>query len=111
MYGGGLTVRANGARFRALREERSRAAGRELRQYEVEREAGVGAGQLTRYERGLTINLNDLERMANYYGVTPRDLTDPSSLSVMLGIRARIDELFSGGMLLPTAPAPQEART
>lgn len=84
-----LTVTPKKKFLRFLRE---REPGRT--QKDVEDGAGLPPLRLSMYERGVPIPLDHLEKLARYYDMPARELTDPESFDKTLYLMQRIYKLF-----------------
>lgn len=73
--GGTLTAKANGAKLSQLRDARS------LKQREVEESLDIPRGQLTRFETGKPVGVKYLLKLADFYGVKPKELLDPEGIT------------------------------
>ena len=86
--GGALTVKANGERLRTLREHLG------YKQTKVEREANIRPNRLTQFEHNAQIPIADLRKLAAYYNVPARELTDEESLTTLRGVVSAAAEVL-----------------
>lgn len=88
--GGSLTVKPKGKFLLFLRQ---REPGRKQR--EVEEGAGLPELRLSMYERGVSIPIDHLEKLALYYGMPARELIDPSSFEATLQLTCRLLKMLA----------------
>jgi transcriptional regulator with XRE-family HTH domain len=88
--GGSLTVVPRGDRLRALRKNLN------FRQHEVAEMAGIPAGYLSHYERNQPITIEYIGKLANFYGVSAREITQPDSMATAMQIATKIASVFDG---------------
>jgi hypothetical protein len=69
-----ITVRCNGATLKQLRRHLN------LKQHEVEIQAGLPPGRLSRYERSDSAPIEHVRLLSRFFNCTNEDITDPSSI-------------------------------
>lgn len=98
MMGGSLTVKANGLRLKALREDRK------MKQVKVEAEAGITRLRLTQYEASKPAPIADLLKLGRFYGCEGRELADPEALKTNRALMIELVEFHGASVSFGAVP-------